>query len=747
MADVSRKIIGEDGNRAVVLIRPVREYGPVTSIAPGFQALCEQSRITRFTPTICGKYVYNAYRCADVVYHKFASLHAYDTVVTIPDAVFSSMVVAYQEDKNPSSGNAAMRAKALGVTLSNTDCSMIFAVISVLTGDVTVGAASVACQREVVDAASYILGADEYNADGKPAARLIMRPLISGGAQFPIICPANSEASLKNRLVAYANKTQKTVGSLEHAADFATLIQLHFNSPNLQLATYEEVLANAKRPTQKVRLAKGENRSGGDPKDDDGDSRSIVKREVAVKAVKNDASGVPAYTLSDPRTIIISDEGIAFGGQSMMIKVYEVFKTSESYASGRPPIEIARMVRACAGNVDEFMLMNDFSRMDMCVSDLLRIMELLVYKGLFDEKHSQEIEDIHSTMFNRKIRTKGCGTYYQGFARGSGAADTGCGNWLVNVFCVYYAFRLAGYNQTDAFAKAIAGLYCGDDGLVPDLSVKHLDAAATTLGLHHKAYISEHGKPISFLSRYYGGGIYHGELNSFTDPVRAAVKLAYTTTAPGRFHDDTVLYWKALSYLVNDKHTPIIGPVCQTIVLWYESKYQSHEYLPEGTPEQLAVTSYHSLGVTPDSAYPNKEQAWMWRLTTEENPFFDLSAFEGYTPSDDIYSIPQGLFLGEPGPAKSDQLRGDEFYAATVSPISAPDADNDAAGPAGPDDRLTNIPMCVSDNCNNAAYDKDFIIWLDLSDVAEKHLPTLCPECRAKRRKRSAMAGGKSNKV
>ena len=289
------------------------------------------------------------------------------------------------------------------------------------------------------------------------------------------------------------------------------------------------------------------------------------------------------------------------------------------YAFGKPPRNIAERVAEIAERAEEFCLEGDFSRMDGRVSNVGREFTTNLCLRLFAPEHHDEVRKLAATQVGQVGRTRFGVKFNSGTSRLSGSPETSLFNSMETLFILYLGFR----NKTDAVGQyythtrawqalekgAIAG---GDDSLVADLPLSSFKWAAEQLGHKVTASIRSREKrdKVTFLARYYGPEVWHGNPNSCSDIRRLLDKFHCATSLLDNEVGSCLgkLVEKARSIACTDIETPIIGPFCKKVIL-----------LGVDVKASTGDTSYYAVEEAGDR-YPNRLEPWMLDLVREQMP-------------------------------------------------------------------------------------------------------------------------------
>lgn len=204
----------------------------------------------------------------------------------------------------------------------------------------------------------------------------------------------------------------------------------------------------------------------------------------------------------------------------------------------------------------------DFSRFDATVSQILLKQEHRVYHALFPD-----MDPIARECLLVQLNTSGFhlkGVHYATIGRRcSGDPNTSIGNAILNRFVHWLAWR---------HLPNWYSVHEGDDALAfirGDVAVYRaaLEAAAIALGFDIKIVVSSVLADTKFCGRC--NYEVDGKIRSSCDFARTLPKFGMTTVLTQSKERDLrkgLLLAKALSYYQTDSHTPIIGPLCKTLI-------------------------------------------------------------------------------------------------------------------------------------------------------------------------------------
>nr|APG76090.1 hypothetical protein [Hubei noda-like virus 10] len=269
----------------------------------------------------------------------------------------------------------------------------------------------------------------------------------------------------------------------------------------------------------------------------------------------------PYANPNDPRNITTMNTNcnVQVSAYTLAMK-HALLKRCHWYGPGKTPTET---VAALASITRNGAIGSDFSRFDGSVSEWLqRNVMLAFYMKWIHPDYRAHLKKAFMLVFSQTARTQTGLRFSPGWGTRSGSPPTTDGNTIVNAFVSYCVLRQLGFSVEAAYAAL--GVYCGDDGLVPNMPGYHrmLEAVCKDLGLSVKAETFLTG-PYPYLGRYF---VDPGTtVNSFQDPLRTIPKL-HVVQALGGVSLEQLLTNKASGYAVTDYNTPIIGTWARAVM-------------------------------------------------------------------------------------------------------------------------------------------------------------------------------------
>jgi hypothetical protein len=474
----------------------------------------------------------------------------------------------------------------------------------------------------------FINDVDGYDPDAKPCLTAIAPP-IADGCYAPVASKANERRSIASRVTAPQSKQGKSIMPkvIAYGREFVDLLFPH--KKRLRLADIDDVYEKQCRPTQVQIL-------------DEATHDLSIKDKIAKCFVKAEAY---SYA-NDPRNIstILPADKLSHSRVCYALSSYLKEHADDPigcwYAFGRSPRDIAHSVSLVCQLSQHEVAATDFSRFDGHFNATLRCVEDMIYLDAFDPLDVDYA--LNSAKRNRDMPglTRRGVRFETGMSRLSGSPETSIMNTLMNKFINYVAFRIAGESPRPAFLRP--GIYGGDDGLTADLDPTHAIAAADLCG--HVLELDRYPKGstgVTFLSRFFGPGVWGGDINSCADIARQMVKI-HTTPHLGDFSPHEKLTIKCYSLYINDPATPVLGEYCRAVLLGAGLLNPDGDELVIDPTNPLVEysktdrwTPYwyrYSLEFkdTEEARFPNTLDDWMYDLVNLQMPGFDMEAFSNW---------------------------------------------------------------------------------------------------------------------
>lgn len=291
--------------------------------------------------------------------------------------------------------------------------------------------------------------------------------------------------------------------------------------------------------------------------------RSIIERA----SVDEPKAGVKAFmklepypSAKDPRNISTIDGALKVAYSKYMYAFADYLKTTDWYAFGRTPKDLAVKV-ANDAQCSENVVSSDGHRFDGHVSAVARDLERAVLARMFHQSTHEELFNLHSKQYNTVGYTTFGVCYDTDCTRLSGSPETSNFNSLLNKFIAFCAHREKLDTET---AYHTSGVYGGDDGLTFNMDANLLKRWAARCGQIYESETSIRGQPLQFLSRKYTKDIWHGRTDSTCDLTRTLRGFNVTSTMP----DGPIpkLLEKSRGYYLTDRNTPIIGDIVKRVM-------------------------------------------------------------------------------------------------------------------------------------------------------------------------------------
>jgi len=414
-----------------------------------------------------------------------------------------------------------------------------------------------------------------------PSLRSIGNPIMQS-AVVPTRCEANDLACIEHRIVSVQNNREPPGIFFKYAREFVDAVVPLSVQQTLVPEPYETVVDRQARPSQRAII-----------------SRVIAWMGCMGSTIISSFQKREAYgKVTAPRNISTLPGALKVDYSRYLYTVADFMKSVlKCYAFGITPCKISVVVTDIL-RAARTVCLTDFSKFDGTHSKFLCDFELMFLKALFAPEYHREIQDLYTKQYNATgYTTFGC-KYNTGFSRLSGSPETSAFNTIDNMFVAFCAFRRMGYCPKDAYDRL--GLYGGDDGMTPDISVAKYTETAKLMGLKLTPEVRKRGEPINFLSRVWPNP-WDGDVGSFTSVHRQAQKL-HLTTAGNEIPVADVMYRKALGYIITDRFTPILGSWAKNVIRLLGDK-QNARLIPGDTKwyekydgaDQFSAPEDHSL--------------------------------------------------------------------------------------------------------------------------------------------------------
>jgi hypothetical protein len=442
----------------------------------------------------------------------------------------------------------------------------------------------------------------KYSQAESAAMEPFMNPLCAG-ACVPIASRANDDFTVRERIQKVANPDAMSCSNWQAEVMREFIQQLIPQAHCLVPRDCEEVFERQSRPTQQAILREGDLSSF---EDEALMLRSFMKKESYMK-------------LNPPRNITTMPSNLKMLYSSFIYAFDEIMDKQHWYAFKRTPAEIAEKVRDICSAAIRDVAGTDFSKMDGRIGSLLRDLERAVLLRAFRPEYQQQVVALWKKQLKRDATTELGSLYNTGYSRESGSPETALFNSIDNAFIAFATKRQCGLGVEDAWRQL--GIYGGDDGLTADVDVNMYQNMAKSFGQKLEAVVYQRGDSnVKFLARVYAPDVWDGNCNSMCSLKRQLIKFHLVTRVALSPTDK--LREKALSYAYSDANTPVLGPLCVTIVR--KLGVLTHETM---------IRPYVFRTYGKDVQYPNREEPWMHELSIQELSEFDHAGFKAWIAS------------------------------------------------------------------------------------------------------------------
>jgi hypothetical protein len=457
----------------------------------------------------------------------------------------------------------------------------------------------------------------EYVDEAKPSLHPFMHPLLMN-CYAPDKCRENDDRAVQGRVIEVRNPVMPISSEIHrYINEFAKLV---VPVPGKLLPVeFDEVYERQCRPAQRAILAEA----------------SLTTKLVSDSGIESFQKAEPYMKIADPRIISIIPPITKLHYSRYTYAFADLLRNLEWYAFGKTPLCIAERITELCVKSQSYMVMTDFSRFDGRVSNVLRLLERVVYMRAFSPSVHQDLAELMTKQYGQRATTRFGVQYDTGFSRASGSCETADSNSLDNAFVAYVALRRIrnpdGAFRTPEEAYKFLGIYGGDDGATPDIPENAYCKAAEDVGqsLEYSA-VMKYEFGVNFLARYYSPDVWVGSLDSMCDLRRQLSKLHVTVALPSNITPLMKLGEKLRGYAAMDTNTPIIGK----IIAKYKSLWP--KLLATGIPDldsKRRVANWYSqyeLSVQ----YPNQNTGnWMQLLIDQQLPNFDIEKFSRWVDS------------------------------------------------------------------------------------------------------------------
>jgi len=468
---------------------------------------------------------------------------------------------------------------------------------------------------------------DIFGPESKPTLISFMKPIVDGA-----YAPAQSAANLKRavdgriRSIQHKEKLKPTTKQcqimqefIDHMAnDIFTMRGKHLSPCGL-----DEVMRRQSRPSQQ-KLIEDAFKNNDQPQ-----LGSFIKKEAYAGP-------------KDPRIITVDQPRHKVEYAQYIYPVMDALKLAiPSYMPGKDPNTVAHWIAEMCAEA-ETMCISDMVRMDGTISSFCReawgklllavfppeerVNLLNLYTDSYDKTVHLTIHATNTELFSQKEK------YGSKYAILSGMIDTSCFGTFVTLSALYMGLRTTKkngvfYSPEQAWKHVTTRTAaCGDDLDTVDVDAATMRRGASIIGCRSDAYNVERGHlGVVFLSRAYGRNVWSGCPNSMTCLKRQLAKFHTTVHLQGVTEADK-LKEKARSFLMTDRHTPVLGEICQAVERICGPLHRS--------AATKQIERYQS-DLPNDVQYPNWREDWMEELAVDELPHFDFISFTKYVDEAD----------------------------------------------------------------------------------------------------------------
>ncbi len=448
-----------------------------------------------------------------------------------------------------------------------------------------------------------VMNYDADDFESKPLVDSFTSCLLPGAATHVRNVAAEDEC-VKQRITNLVSDVEMDKTVRQYANEFVNM----FCKDKITPFDIEDVYAKQKRPTQKMILDQSIH----------DDSLKDVPNQTFMKS-ENYAIGKP------PRNITTYQGAYKMDYSKYMYALTDYIKKhTKWYAFGLTPKFIGLRVSEVCQN-SNFIVNSDFSRFDGHISPCIRTFEKMVLSKLFVGDDLAHVQRLHTNGYNKTCYTQNGVKYNSKTTRGSGSPETSIFNTIDNAFVAYIALRKT-LKPKDAYEKL--GIYGGDDGLTGDIKEKDYQDAVKMTGLKLTYEKVSHGElGVSFLSRFYGYGVWYGESNSMCDLKRQLTKLHITSKM--NVQPEIKLTEKLSGMYFTDQITPIITDIIKKAKLT-DVDPLSNKY---------GLRPFNSL-FDESNQYVNFYEDWMQEIVDRDLPDFDFKIFKKYIHRHKLLDFP-----------------------------------------------------------------------------------------------------------
>lgn len=305
------------------------------------------------------------------------------------------------------------------------------------------------------------------------------------------------------------------------------------------------------------------------------------------------------------------------------------------YSPGMTPRNIAfRVADICVSSFNH-VVMSDYHRWDGNLSQVLRVFERMVIGHMFG-CHAHQVLALHGRQYGQQGVTSNGFLYDGDSSRCSGSPETAVLNTIDNAVIAYIALRMTYPDLDKALVMQRLGLYCGDDGITPDVNPNRFKAAAKWVGQQLEAEPIPRGQSgVKFLARYYSPEVWYGCPDSMCDVPRQLAKFHLSHHLPSNVTPLMKLVEKCRSYYLMDHYTPIIGQIATGVLC--NAIDDGEEFDPIDDP--YGLRSWMSM-VDVEDQYPQSVSPWMADLVDQLLPGVDWLSLDEWCISPRLDEVP-----------------------------------------------------------------------------------------------------------
>jgi hypothetical protein len=545
---VERKQVGK--HRQLVLLAPVKVFkGPLAASLAGF--LLETKPLRRFNP------IMKAGGEKFVRFNVMSPEGVLSVTTARPNASLCATVTCVKDDCVATVARLGTTKLMLPTTVSWVEDRTAAAILTDyhrLKG----GKAKHTVYPVELGVRAFQFKPSEYDQDAKTKLQSFMSPLIHG-AFAPVPNKAGEEQCVEGRINSLKKPEPKPSMFREQCInEFANLVVA---GAHLEPVCYDVVAAKQTSAAQRLSL-----------------ERAVTYGTFRKPIVKCFLKAEAYPDVKDPRNITTYNDAdkLDMAGFSLAMSAY--LKDCPWYGPGKTPLEIATRVTQICETAD-FVNISDYKRMDGTITMALRKVERAVMMKAFPQHRAKLNELFKSNVNNKGFLPHGT-TFEQGSSQGSGCSATSLFQTLRAAFTAFLAFRHTEkyeggptYNAVEAYGAL--GIHLGDDGLDAGLPIRSHKWAATSTGLILEAQTVSRGhRGVNFLARYYSKNVWLGDTNSMCDIKRQLSKFHTTVRLPENVTKCQKLVEKAQSFVVTDGQTPVLGELCNRVLVLLEKRTQ-----------------------------------------------------------------------------------------------------------------------------------------------------------------------------